>query len=149
MAVFAYIGLGSNLGDRRASLAAALERLRPLRVSRIVETEPWGRTDQGRFLNAVAEIQTDLEPQPLLDRLLQVVRELGRIRGERWGPRTIDLDLLLYDDRVVRTEKLAVPHPRLPDRSLRGWRSSARTGRCPALEGQCASSWRSAHDPRH
>lgn len=116
MAVLAYIGLGSNLGDRRTLLERALERLRPLRVSRIVETEPWGKTDQPRFLNAVAEISTDLEPDALLGRLLDLERELGRVRTERWGPRTIDLDLLLYDDREVRTAALDVPHPRLAGR---------------------------------
>lgn len=116
MAVLAYIGLGSNLGDRRASLEAAVERLRPARVSRVIETDPWGRADQPKFLNAVAELPTDLEPGPLLDRLLDLERTLGRVRGERWGPRTIDLDLLLYDDRVIRGDALAVPHPRLAER---------------------------------
>ena len=116
MTVFAYIGLGSNLGDRRAMIAGALERLKPRRVSAIVETEPWGRTDQPRFLNAVAEIETDLEPAALLDRLLDVERDLGRVRCEKWGPRTIDLDLLLYEDRRVDSETLSVPHPRLHER---------------------------------
>ena len=91
MAVFAYIGLGSNLGDRRAIIAAALEQLRPRRVSAVLETEPVGKTDQPRFLNAVAEIETDLEPADLLGRLLEIERELGRVRAEKWGPRTIDL----------------------------------------------------------
>ncbi len=116
MPVLAYIGLGSNLGDRRAILDRALERLGPLRVSRIVETEPWGRADQPKFLNAVAEISTDLEPDALLGRLLSLEGEFGRVRSERWGPRTIDLDLLLYGDRRVRTEALDVPHPRLASR---------------------------------
>ena len=116
MTVFAYIGLGSNLGDRRAMIAGALERLHPRRVSTVVETEPWGRTDQPRFLNAVAEIETDLEPAALLDRLLGVERDLGRVRQERWGPRTIDLDLLLYADRQVSSDSRSVPHPRLHER---------------------------------
>jgi 2-amino-4-hydroxy-6-hydroxymethyldihydropteridine diphosphokinase len=116
MADFAYVGLGSNLGDRRAMIAGALERLRPRRVSSILETEPWGRTDQPRFLNAVAELETGLDPAALLDRLLEVERELGRVRLERWGPRTIDLDLLLHGDRRVRTGALTVPHPRLHER---------------------------------
>jgi len=116
MAVLAYIGLGSNLGDRRSMIAGALERLRPRRVSTVVETEPWGRTDQPSFLNAVAEIETDLEPAELLDRLLEVERGLGRVRHEKWGPRTIDLDLLLYGDRRVMSEALSVPHPRLHER---------------------------------
>ena len=118
MAVFAYIGLGSNLGDRREMIARALEQLRPRRVSTIVETEPWGVADQPRFLNAVAEIETDLEPAALLDRLLDVERGLGRVRKEKWGPRTIDLDLLLYGDRQIASDTLSVPHPRLPDRKF-------------------------------
>src|SRR5215831_11525848 len=116
MAVLAYIGLGSNLGDRRAMIAGALERLRPRRVSTIVETEPWGVADQPRFLNAIAEIETDLEPSALLDRLLDVERGLGRVRNEKWGPRTIDLDLLLYGDRTVVSDALSVPHPCLHER---------------------------------
>lgn len=116
MPVLAYIGLGSNMGDRRAHLEAALRRLAPLRVSPIVETEPWGRADQPRFLNAVAEIRTELGPQELLGRLLDLEHELGRERRERWGPRTIDLDLLLYGDRMIQTPDLAVPHPRLAER---------------------------------
>jgi len=113
MAVSAYIGLGSNLGDRRAMIAEALGRLHPRRVSSIVETEPVGRADQPRFLNAVAEIETDLDPAALLDRLLEVEQGLGRVRRERWGPRSIDLDLLLYGDALVSSERLSVPHPEL------------------------------------
>ncbi|MBI3855728.1 MAG: 2-amino-4-hydroxy-6-hydroxymethyldihydropteridine diphosphokinase [Planctomycetes bacterium] len=116
MAVFAYIGLGSNLGDRRAMIAGALERLQPRRVSAVLETEPWGLAGQPRFLNAVAEIETELEPGALLDRLLDVERDLGRVRREKWGPRSIDLDLLLYGDREVGTAELSVPHPRLHER---------------------------------
>ncbi len=116
MSVIAYIGLGSNLGDRRASIERALERLRPLRVSSIVETEPWGRADQPTFLNAVAEIVTDLEPEALMTRLAAIERDLGRARAERWGPRTIDLDLLLYGDAEIRGDNLTVPHPRLTQR---------------------------------
>ena len=116
MSVCAYIGLGSNVGDRRAALEAALHRLAPRRVSPIVETEPWGLASQPRFLNAVAEVETDLEPDALLHRLLSIEKDLGRVRFRRWGPRTIDLDLLLYGDRVIRTEALTVPHPRLADR---------------------------------
>ncbi len=113
MAVLAYVGLGSNLGDRRAMIDGALERLRPARVSSVIETEPVGRTDQPRFLNAVAELETVLPPAELLERLLGVERDLGRVRSERWGPRTIDLDLLLYGDLELRTRLLTVPHPEL------------------------------------
>ena len=136
MAVLAYIGLGSNQGDRRASLEAAVDRLGPARVSRVIETEPWGRADQPKFLNAVAELRTDLEPAPLLDRLLDVERQLGRVRGERWGPRTIDLDLLLYDDRVIHSPALDIPHPRLAERRfvLEGLAELCPDRRVPVLE---------------
>lgn len=114
---FAYIGLGSNLGDRETFLKRALRRLRPRRVSRILETEPWGRRDQPRFLNAVAEIETPLEPAALLEHLQALERDLGRVRNTgRWGPRTIDLDLLLYEDRRVQSAHLNIPHPRLARR---------------------------------
>lgn len=116
MPVRAYIGLGSNVGDRKATLEAALRQLAPLRVSEILETEPWGLAGQPLFLNAVAEIDTPLPPAELLDRLLALEQDLGRVRGERWGPRTLDLDLLLYGGQVIRTEALAVPHPRLAER---------------------------------
>lgn len=114
--VLAYVGLGSNLGDRRATLRAALARLTPRRVSSIVETEPWGRPGQPRFLNCVAEIETPLPPEALLDRLQALEREFGRVRAERWGPRTLDLDLLLYGDLEIRTPRLVVPHPFLAER---------------------------------
>jgi 2-amino-4-hydroxy-6-hydroxymethyldihydropteridine diphosphokinase len=116
MAVSAYIGLGSNLGDRRAMIAGALEQLRPRRVSAVVETDPVGRTNQPRFLNAVAEIETDLDAPALLDRLLEIETGLGRVRRERWGPRTIDLDLLLYGGVQLTSDRLTVPHPELPRR---------------------------------
>ena len=99
-------------------IAGALDRLKPLRVSSVIETEPWGRIDQPRFLNAVAEIETDLAPDDLLHRLLDVERGLGRVRGEKWGPRTIDLDLLLYGDLVLEEPELKVPHPELTRRSF-------------------------------
>lgn len=97
-------------------IAGALERLRPRRVSSLIETDPVGKTDQPRFLNAVAQIDTDLSAADLLQRLLDIERELGRVRVERWGPRTIDLDLLLYGDQRISTPTLTVPHPELPNR---------------------------------
>ena len=115
----AYIGLGSNLGDREAALRGALELLRDdvVAVSSFRETDPVGYLDQPRFLNAAAALETELEPRVLLERLLEVERELGRTRdGPRFGPRTIDLDLLLYGDRVVDEPGLVVPHPRLAER---------------------------------
>jgi 2-amino-4-hydroxy-6-hydroxymethyldihydropteridine diphosphokinase len=111
------VGLGSNLGDREGAILAAAERLGPHRLSPILETDPWGYAAQPRFLNAVAELETDRTPRGLLDRLLEVERELGRVReGPRYGPRTIDLDLLLYGDAVIDEPGLTVPHPRLAER---------------------------------
>jgi 2-amino-4-hydroxy-6-hydroxymethyldihydropteridine diphosphokinase len=113
----AYVGLGSNLGDREGSIRAAAEQIGARRLSPIVETEPWGYEDQPRFLNAAAELETELAPRALLDRLLDVERLLGRVRtGPRYGPRTIDLDLLLYGDERLDDDGLTVPHPRLHER---------------------------------
>ena len=118
----AYVGLGSNLGDRRGLIREALKRMgridgvRVRKRSRIIETEAVGVTAQPKFMNAVAEIETRLEPAPLLRHLRAVERALGRVRHERWGPRTIDLDLLLWDDRSVSTPRLKVPHPRMAER---------------------------------
>ena len=113
----AYVGLGANLGDREGTIRRAAALLGASRLSPIVETEPWGYPDQPRFLNAVAEVETELTPRRLLDRLLEIERELGRVRGgPRYGPRTIDLDLLLYGDQVVEEPGLTVPHPRLAER---------------------------------
>lgn len=113
----AYVGLGSNLGDRETAIGEAADRIGATRLSTIRETEPWGYAEQPSFLNAVAELETDLAPRALLDRLLAVELELGRRRdGPRWGPRTIDLDLLLYDDLVIDEPGLTVPHPRLAER---------------------------------
>ncbi len=113
----AYVGLGSNLGDREALIRRAAALIGAVRLSAIRETEPWGNPDQPLFLNAVAELETALEPVPLLDELLDVERRLGRERtGPRWGPRTIDLDLLLYDELAVDEPGLSVPHPRLVER---------------------------------
>lgn len=116
----AYVGLGSNLGDREGMLRRALEllgrRLEVTGVSSLRETEPVGLLDQPRFVNAVARVATKLSPRGLLDVLLAVEQELGRVRMERWGPRTLDLDLLLYGDQCVDEPGLKVPHPRLHER---------------------------------
>ena len=118
-----YVGLGSNLGDREYAIRAALERLgetegvRVVKVSSVRETDPVGFLEQPAFLNAAAELETTLSPQDLLRTLLVVERELGRTReGPRFGPRTIDLDLLVYGDVVVDEPGLTVPHPRLHER---------------------------------
>ena len=118
----AYVGLGSNLGDRRGLIREALRRVNLIdgvtvrRRSRIIETDPVGKTDQPQFLNAVAEVETRIEPRPLLRRLRAVEKSLGRVRHTRWGPRTIDLDLLLWGDRSMSTPTLTIPHPRMAER---------------------------------
>lgn len=120
-----YIGLGSNLGDREVTIRAALDRLgahdeiEVVRVSALRVTEPVGYTDQPRFLNGAAALETTLGPRELLEHMLAVERNLGRVRdGPRFGPRTIDLDLLLYGDAVVDEPGLEIPHPRLTERAF-------------------------------
>jgi 2-amino-4-hydroxy-6-hydroxymethyldihydropteridine diphosphokinase len=113
----AYVGLGANLGDREATIRAAVAALPGVvAVSTLRETDPVGVTEQPQFLNGVAALETDLTPRELLDVLLAVELRLGRERRERWGPRTIDLDLLLYGDETVGEPGLAVPHPHLHER---------------------------------
>ena len=113
----AYVGVGANLGDREATIAAALDALPGVvAVSKLRETEPVGVVDQPSFLNGAAALETELAPRELLDALLAIERELGRERRERWGPRTIDLDLLLYDAETIDEPGLTVPHPRLHER---------------------------------
>jgi len=119
----AYLGLGSNLGDRRRNLEAALEALRAhpqiavSAVSSFLETEPvGGPPGQGKFLNAAAKIETDLSPAALLEGLKRIERAIGRTPGPRWGPREIDLDILLYGEEILETGTLVIPHPRLRER---------------------------------
>jgi 2-amino-4-hydroxy-6-hydroxymethyldihydropteridine diphosphokinase len=122
-ATAAYIGLGANIGDRESTLRSALDRLghepeiEVLAVSRFRETDPVGLEDQPRFVNAAAKLRTTLSPRALLERLLAVERGLGREReGPRFGPRTLDLDLLVFGDAVIDEPGLTVPHPRLAER---------------------------------
>jgi 2-amino-4-hydroxy-6-hydroxymethyldihydropteridine diphosphokinase len=119
----AYVGLGANLGDREAMLRSALEQLASepgvdvVAVSQFRDTAPVELVDQPRFLNAAAAVETELAARELLDRLLGIERGLGRTReGPRFGPRTIDLDLLLYGDEQIDEPGLEVPHPRLHER---------------------------------
>jgi 2-amino-4-hydroxy-6-hydroxymethyldihydropteridine diphosphokinase len=115
----AYVGLGSNLGDREALIRQAAELIGARRLSSIIETEPWGPVEQPLFLNAVAEVETPLDARSFLTHLLDVERRLGRERiGPRWGPRTIDLDLLLFGDETIDEPGLVVPHPRLTEREF-------------------------------
>jgi 2-amino-4-hydroxy-6-hydroxymethyldihydropteridine diphosphokinase len=120
-----YVGLGSNLGDREQTIRAALARLEAdpevdvVAVSSLRETDPVGYTDQPKFLNGAAALRTELSPTALLQRLLQIERELGRERsGPRYGPRMIDLDLLLYGSEEVDEPGLRIPHPRLAEREF-------------------------------
>ena len=119
----AFVGLGANLGQREETLLRAVELLAAedgvevVALSSVRETDPVGVEDQPRFLNAAALLETTLEPRELLDVLLRIERELGRVRdGTRWGPRVIDLDLLAYGSEVVDEPGLRVPHPRLHER---------------------------------
>jgi 2-amino-4-hydroxy-6-hydroxymethyldihydropteridine diphosphokinase len=113
----AYVGVGANLGDREATIRTALAALPGvIAVSALRETEPVGVVDQPPFLNGAAALETQLSARELLDLLLAVERELGRERGERWGPRTIDLDLLLFGGETIDEPGLTVPHPRLHER---------------------------------
>jgi 2-amino-4-hydroxy-6-hydroxymethyldihydropteridine diphosphokinase len=115
-----YLALGSNLGDRRAHIAAATARLAPgvavERVSSVYETKPAYLLDQPRFLTAALRGRTALEPSALLALLKRIERELGRVAGVRFGPRVIDLDILVYGDRSLATEALTIPHPRMAER---------------------------------
>jgi 2-amino-4-hydroxy-6-hydroxymethyldihydropteridine diphosphokinase len=118
----AYIGLGANLGPREVTLLRAVDLLAETEgvdvraVSQLQETEPVGVVDQPRFLNGAVAVDTSLQPRELLDRLLEIERTLGRVRDVRWGPRVVDLDLLVYGDLQVDEPGLHVPHPRLHER---------------------------------
>ncbi|NNC41520.1 MAG: 2-amino-4-hydroxy-6-hydroxymethyldihydropteridine diphosphokinase [Acidimicrobiia bacterium] len=116
----AAIGLGSNLGDRTRLIQNAVSAIaqcgHSIRMSSLYETDPIGGPDQGPYLNAVVTIETDLPPVTLLERCFEIERSAGRERGDRWGPRTLDLDLLLYGDAAIDEEGLTVPHPRMTER---------------------------------
>jgi len=120
----AFVGLGSNLGERLENLQGAVTRLgeggdaRVVRSSRVYETDPVGGPEQPDYLNAVIEVETSLEPRALLERCLQVEWAMGRVRDERWGPRVIDLDVLTYDDLEVDEPGLSIPHPRMHERGF-------------------------------
>ena len=116
-----WLALGSNLGDRSGYLQAARAALPAagitlVRASRVAETEPIGVEDQPRFLNQVLEVETSLEPRPLLDTVKDIERQLGRTARQRWGPREIDIDILRYDGLTVDEPGLHIPHPELQNR---------------------------------
>ena len=116
-----YLSLGSNLGDREGNLERAIELLQERGLllrkrSSLYETEPWGRTDQPLFLNMALEIETALEPRALLSELQRVEVQAGRKKTYRWGPRTVDLDILLYNHIILNEEALKIPHPFMHER---------------------------------
>lgn len=120
----AYLALGSNIGDREGYIKKAVEllkahpQIRVLAVSPLYNTAPVGFIDQPDFLNGAVAVDTVLMPHELLDVCLGIEKRLGRVRTVRWGPRTIDIDLLLYDDLVINGEDLALPHPRMHERAF-------------------------------
>ena len=119
----AYVALGSNLGDKEANLRKALELLEErgvevVKTSSFICTEPYGVTDQPQFLNGVCEVRTSLVPLALLHTLLEIEQEMGRVRLRHWGERNIDLDLLLYEDVVMDTPQLKLPHPDMQNRDF-------------------------------
>jgi len=120
----AYIALGTNVGDRECHLEtaraamAALPGSRILAESTVEETAPIGPVAQGNYLNQMVALETSLGPEQLLDELLRIERERGRERGKRWGPRTLDLDIVMFSDRAVATDRLTVPHPQLASRDF-------------------------------
>ena len=117
-----YLALGTNLGDRPANLRAAIKALPPSIVHRqsssVYETPPWGVEDQPAFLNMAIKCETILEPEALLNHLKQLEVQLGRLQSFRWGPRLIDLDILFYDELILNTGQLMIPHPRLHERAF-------------------------------
>ncbi|WP_075288951.1 2-amino-4-hydroxy-6-hydroxymethyldihydropteridine diphosphokinase [Pararhizobium arenae] len=121
---WAALGLGGNIGDARASMAQAIARLDThahcaiVAVSRLYRTPPWGKTDQAWFFNACAAVATNLSPEQLLEVCLSIERDMKRERLERWGPRTIDIDILLFDDAVRSDARLEIPHPRMTSRGF-------------------------------
>ncbi|MDP2939112.1 MAG: 2-amino-4-hydroxy-6-hydroxymethyldihydropteridine diphosphokinase [Candidatus Omnitrophota bacterium] len=118
-----FIGIGSNLGDREKNIKSAIKLLKKskikiLKESSLIETKPIGFSKQGKFLNGVLQIETKLEPQKLLQTLKSIEKKLGRIKTFKNGPRTIDLDILTYNDKVIKSRNLTIPHPRIFKRSF-------------------------------
>lgn len=120
----AYLGLGGNIGKPEEAMGRALRLIdadaetRVVRASSLYRTPPWGKTDQPDFLNAVAEVATGRPARRLLDLCLDIEQGLKRVRGERWGPRSIDIDILWYDGRAIEEEGLHIPHPRMLERAF-------------------------------
>lgn len=117
-----YLGLGTNLGDRLENLHHAVQALAPelkkMQTSSIYETEPWGFTDQPAFYNMVVSGETEISPDDLLTFLKTIEEDLGRLPSFRYGPRLIDVDILFFDDLIMKSERLEIPHPRIPERAF-------------------------------
>ncbi|RJQ48732.1 MAG: 2-amino-4-hydroxy-6-hydroxymethyldihydropteridine diphosphokinase [Nitrospiraceae bacterium] len=118
-----YIGIGSNLGDREENCERAIRLLiehgmTVTKRSSMIETEPWGVKEQPKFINMALEIKTGMEPDELLHLLKRIENESGRLPTSRWGPRVIDLDILLYDDLILKTPELEIPHPGISERDF-------------------------------
>lgn len=145
MTTRAFLALGSNLGDRAAALRGAIEGLHArgilvLRSSAVYETDPIG-PPQPAYLNAVIEVETDLDARALLERCLAVEADLGRERTERWGPRTIDIDLLTFGSQVVDEPGLVVPHPRMYERAFVLVPLGDLTGEAPEVDASGVRPW--------
>ncbi len=119
----AYIGIGSNLGNREKNCERAIRLLiehgiTVTKRSSMIETEPWGVREQPKFINMAVEIGTELDPEGLLSIFKKIEEEIGRLPASRWGPRIIDLDILLYDDLIMETPDLVIPHPGMSEREF-------------------------------
>jgi 2-amino-4-hydroxy-6-hydroxymethyldihydropteridine diphosphokinase len=115
--------LGSNVGDRPGYLEKAIELIdkkagKVTAKSALLETEPWGNTNQQNFINQAILIETSLPPKILLDTILKIEQDLGRVRRDKWGPRIIDIDILYYDSLTINEDQLKIPHPYLPERKF-------------------------------
>lgn len=148
MQITAYVALGTNLGNLRQNLDEALNRLRGkgleiTQVSGYIDTDPYGVTDQPRFLNAVCEVKTELAAQQLLEMLLATELEMGRVRLRHWGERIIDLDIIFYGDEIIKTDTLTVPHPDMQNRDfvLRPLAEIAPQKQHPVLHKTVAQLW--------
>jgi len=119
-----FLGLGSNLGNKKANLDRAITTInrhydiKVVATSSVIETEPWGMTEQPEFLNMAIEIETELNPKSLLNEIMRIEDDLGRVRDIKWGPRIIDIDILFYDTLILNVDELNIPHPYLSERDF-------------------------------